>query len=235
VSRPRLPAHAVERIRRERLAPRPTDWNYLHLLGLRRSLEGAFSRLAGASGPVLDLYCGTQPYLELVPWRPVWGLDLDDHFGRANVIGALPLPFREGAFSVVLCTQALYLVDDPAGTVGEMHRVLAPGGHAVVTVPSIFRREIAAERRWNAAQLAGLFAGWSGVQVEGIGGLGTGLAYFPASLADAAGRRSRLLRSLLRPIALPVNAVGALAERLLRPLAGRYPASLIAVARRSEG
>lgn len=234
MSRRPLPDHVIDRIRRERLDPRPTQWDYLHLLGLRDALAAAFGTLAVTRGPVLDLYCGTQPYRELIPWRPVWGLDRDRHFGRADAIGSLPLPFRGGTFSAILCTQALYLVDDPEATVAEMHRVLAPGGYAVVTVPHIFRREIATERKLDAERLAGLFSDWGETRVSGIGGLGSGLAYFPGSLAGAAARRWSAIRPALPPVALAINAVGAALDITLRPLAHRWPASLIAVARRSD-
>jgi hypothetical protein len=44
-------------------------------------------------GPALDLYCGTKPYEEIIPWRPLWGFDVDVHFGHTDVVGGLPLPF----------------------------------------------------------------------------------------------------------------------------------------------
>jgi SAM-dependent methyltransferase len=224
----------IERIRRERRIPRPTQWDYLHLAGLQRGIAEVIDRLPVAHGPVLDLYCGTQPYREMIPWRPVWGFDIDRHFGRADVIGSLPLPFADGVFSLVLCTQALYLTDDPTATVPEMLRVLAPGGYAVVTVPHIFRREIPAERKYTASQLRELFAGWQETQVIGIGGLGTGLAYVPGSLAGAAARRSWLVRRMLPAVALAINGAGMALEIVLRPLARRWPASFIVVARRSD-
>lgn len=235
MNRPPLSEGEIERIRRERRAPRPTQWDYLHLAGLRRAITGALGELPIRGGPVLDLYCGTQPYRELIPWRPVWGLDVDRHFGRADVLGTLPLPFADGAFSLVLCTQALYLTDDPAAVVMEIRRVLGEGGWAIVTVPHIFRREIPAERKYGVSDLAALFAGWERVRVLGIGGPGTGLAYFPGSLAGAAARRSSLARRLLPAVALAINGAGAALEVALQALARRWPASLILMAQRPDG
>ena len=117
------------------------------------------------SGPVLDLFCGTKPYLDLIPWRPVWGLDIDRHFGRADVIGDLPLPFRDSAFGLVFCSQALHLVDDPAGTVGEMARVLTPDGRVIVTIPHLFLAEGDFERHWSRADLHALFDRWQRVRI----------------------------------------------------------------------
>jgi hypothetical protein len=128
---------------RETRAPdaRITQWDYLHLSGLRRGLVASLGLVLEEATPVLDLYCGTKPYLELIPWRPVWGADLDDHFGRADVLATVPLPFRDGTFGLVLCSQALNLVDDPVETVREIARVVRPGGYAIVTIPHLFLAE----------------------------------------------------------------------------------------------
>ena len=76
MDRARLPDVVVERIRRERYDPRKTQFDYLHLRDLKAQLQAAFARLPNVSGPGLDLFCGTQPYREMIPVKPVWGLDL---------------------------------------------------------------------------------------------------------------------------------------------------------------
>ncbi|HEX6536104.1 MAG TPA: methyltransferase domain-containing protein [Gemmatimonadaceae bacterium] len=234
MSRPPLPEREIERIRRERRAPRPTQWDYLHLAGLRHAITEAFGALPIARGPVLDLYCGTKPYLELIPWRPVWGFDIDRHFGRADAIGSLPLPFADGAFSLVFCTQALHLTDDPSAVVPEIRRVLARDGWVVVTVPHIFRREIPAERKYGTSELAALFTGWERIRVVGIGGPGTGLTFYPGSLAGAAARHSSLVRRILPAFALALSGTGIALEAALHPFARRWPASLLLMARRPD-
>ena len=232
VTRPGLTEAEVEQARRERLAPRPTQWDYLHLEGLRRALQGAFDGLPSARGPVLDVFCGTKPYLELLPWRPVWGLDIDRHFGRADVVGDLPLPFRDRSIGVVLVTQALHMVDDPVGTVEEVARVLAPGGYVVVTVPHLFLAEGDFERHWSVADLRRLFTGWSDVRIEGIDGPGAALAFVLGRIAMLGAHRWRLARLVFRPTVLVLNTAGAALDRLAAPLARRWPHSLLLVARR---
>jgi SAM-dependent methyltransferase len=232
VTRPGLSTVEVEQIRRERRSPRPTQWDYLHLEGLRRALEGALAGIPTARGPVLDLFCGTKPYLELLPWRPVWGLDIDRHFGMADVVGDLPLPFRDHSIGVALVTQALHMVDDPAGTVEELARVLAPGGYVVVTVPHLFLAEGDFERHWSAADLRRLFTGWNDVRIEGIDGPGAALAFMLGRIAMLSRRRWPLLRPLFRPAVFVLNGAGAALDRLAAPLARRYPHSLLLVARR---
>jgi hypothetical protein len=67
--RPQLSDAEVERIRRERLEPRPTQWDYLHLNGLRRELGKILVNLPPSSEPVLDLFCGSKPYSALIQGR----------------------------------------------------------------------------------------------------------------------------------------------------------------------
>ena len=47
---------------------------------------------------------------------------------------ATDLPFSDEAFDVVCCQQALQFFDDPEAAVGEMRRVLTPGGRVVLSV-----------------------------------------------------------------------------------------------------
>lgn len=230
-SRLPLADRVVERIRRERYAPRRTQPDYLHLVGLRRALAAAFAALPAADGPALDLYCGTQPYREMIPRRPVVGVDRDRFFGRADVVADLPLPFVAGSFSLAVCTQALHLADDPGAAVAELWRVVAPGGYVLATVPHRLRREMRAERLYAAADLHALFADWD-VTVRGIDGPGNTIVYAPALLAMRAARRWPGLRVALPVVGLTLTSVGVVLEAGLRPFARRWPACWIVVARR---
>jgi SAM-dependent methyltransferase len=230
--RARLSEEEIERARRERFAPRVTQWDFLHLAGLRRGLLGSFRLVPTGADPVLDLYCGTKPYLDLTPWRPVWGLDVDDHFGRADVLGELPLPFRDDAFGLVLCSQALHLVDDPVTTVREIERVVRPGGHAIVTIPHLFLAEGSFERRWGAGELGALFAGWDDVRIAGIDGPGAALAFIVGRIAMLAARRWRVIEPLFRPCTVAMNIACAALDVLSAPVHRRWPHSLVMVARR---
>jgi SAM-dependent methyltransferase len=84
------------------------------------------ARVVGATGRVVAL-AGTGDALEAarrvepssaVEWR-AW----DDG----------PLPFGDGAFDVVACQHSLPGLADPVALVGEMRRVLAPGGRLGIT------------------------------------------------------------------------------------------------------
>jgi ubiquinone/menaquinone biosynthesis C-methylase UbiE len=51
------------------------------------------------------------------------GLTVDLHEGDAE-----RLPFAEASFDTVVCALALCSIPNPAAAIGEMHRVLVPGG-----------------------------------------------------------------------------------------------------------
>ncbi len=75
----------------------------------------------------------------------LWGVDSDhDAIETAKRTGspvnlieadASNLPFADGFFDKVLCVHLLEHLADPAGAIGEMHRVLKPQGRAVIVVP----------------------------------------------------------------------------------------------------
>jgi SAM-dependent methyltransferase len=72
------------------------------------------------------------------------------------IVGNLdePLPFPVGTFDVVTCVNVLYAVINPQRTIGELLRVLRPGGLLILTTPQqrprlrAFIREHAAESGW---------------------------------------------------------------------------------------
>jgi len=50
-----------------------------------------------------------------------------------------PLPFPNGAFDVVLCTEVIEHLDGHVGIVHELGRIVGEGGHLVLSVPNIHR------------------------------------------------------------------------------------------------
>jgi SAM-dependent methyltransferase len=110
-----------------------------------RAVRGLVRRHAVAGGRILDAGTGTGLNLRHLPLGSV-GLDINprnvelvaarlpDH---TVVLGDLEsLPFEDASFSTVLCTEVLEHVPDPARALGEIRRVLMPGGVLIGSVPA---------------------------------------------------------------------------------------------------
>lgn len=91
-------------------------------------------------GRLLDAGCGNRPYA--IWYEPLVdeAVSLDAAVGDGvSVVGfADHLPFKDGSFDTVLCTEVLEHVTDAERAAAEMRRVLRPGGHALVTVPFLY-------------------------------------------------------------------------------------------------
>lgn len=126
--------------------------------------------LAGIDGPILDAGCGTGGLLaRLAPHPLLYGVDLAPQAAAraaaksaaavaCGSVAALPFPdgcFAAAASADVLCHAAV----DPAAALGELHRVLRPGGRLVLNLPayqwllSAHDRRVHNTRRVTAATL----------------------------------------------------------------------------------
>jgi SAM-dependent methyltransferase len=167
-----LPDHVLDEIRRTRRHPAPTQPDYVHLRYLLAHIRHVLSRWEGQVQEVLDVYCGTRPYEDLLPaGARVTAMDINSRYGRPDVISEEFLPFADGAFDLVVCYEGFHYAPDPAAAVAEIRRVLRPGGRALLTVPLVWEYERSIlERRYTGPELAELFAGWHEVEVLENGG-----------------------------------------------------------------
>ncbi len=99
---------------------------------------------------ILDIGCGTGLFAERIlrhdPDARVWGLDLSTRMlarsalrqqrwnGRYQLVrgDSERLPFRDGFFDVITCSHSFHHYPRQAQVVGEMHRVLRPGGQLMI-------------------------------------------------------------------------------------------------------
>jgi SAM-dependent methyltransferase len=167
-----LPESVLEEIRRTRRHPLPTQPDYVHLRYLVAHIRHVLSGWGGEIRDVLDVYCGTRPYEDLLPdGARVTGLDINSRYGRPDVVSSEFLPFDDASFDLVVCYEGFHYVPDPPAGVAEIGRVLRPGGHALVTVPLVWEYERnLLERRYTGPELAELFAAWDDVLVIENGG-----------------------------------------------------------------
>ena len=109
------------------------DYNYsVHkLLG-----DAARRHLGSLHGRVLDVGCGSAPYRELLPPDAVYyGIDRSAKTAAVVLGAADALPFADGSFDGVICTETIEQSRRPWRTVAELARVLRAGGRLYMTAP----------------------------------------------------------------------------------------------------
>jgi len=109
----------------------------------RASILDFVARVASSTPPgarVLDLGAGDAPYRELfahADYRTTdWAESPHTAARRADVIAdASSLPLEQGSFDLVLSTQVLEHLPEPAAALRECFRILRPGGRLALTAP----------------------------------------------------------------------------------------------------
>jgi len=121
---------------RERLHPRASSPFYLHLVDLREAvgLFGTSERIR-----ILDYGCGGSPYRSLFPKSEYVRADFTPCEGLDFLLPAdSSIPAADGSFDMVISTQVLEHVPEPANYVTECFRVLTSGGLLVLTTHGLF-------------------------------------------------------------------------------------------------
>lgn len=127
---------------------------------VRTALEQAL-REHTFEGPTLDVGTGIGANLTALPAEArCVGSDISfSALGRAKQLGLVTvadgarLPFRSATFGSALCTEVLEHVDDPSAVLGEIARVLRPGGLLFVTTPNY--ANLAGVHKWIADRRSG--------------------------------------------------------------------------------
>ncbi len=242
--RPRLPDEQLAVMRASRRHPQPTQADFLILRRLVQHLAVALGRFDGPLD-VLDVFCGTRPYEDLLPpGSRVTGFDVDHHYGGADVTSQEFLPFGDASFDLVLFTEGFFYMPDPQAAAAELQRVLRPGGSLVITLPLIWEyNRDQLEHRFTGPQLAAVFGNWAGVEVEEVGGFAVSWATIGGRILRAMEERLafrgggwRLVKHLFKPLYVGLNALAMAADRFerraWRPAPYQLPDHLLLTARR---
>lgn len=185
-------------VRKSRRDPSLTQHDYLHLRAVVDGLAKAFAAVPKPVHDVLDVWCGSRPYDDLLPaGARVVGLDIEGNpYGIADVVSNTFLPFLDDAFDLVTCIEAFQYVSDARHAVSEFARVLRPGGSVAISMVFAYEydRRIPFEARYTEQQLRELFAGWDDVRVREDGGRTVTWTVLTASLLFGLEQRTRTLR-----------------------------------------
>jgi SAM-dependent methyltransferase len=207
--------------------PAPRDATRLVGEATRRAVESALRRLVAEGIPaaspreriLLDVGGRGRPYAAVAASALAASGPRARHIvadpGPGGDVAAFAetLPVRSASVDLVLCTQVLEHVADPAAAVREMARVLAPGGACLLTTHGTWFYHPDPEDywRWTGAGLRRLFeqAGFGSVDVRPVGGIKLALATLALTALDRVdgGWPYRMARAIL------VRPASALAER----------------------
>jgi len=133
---------------------------------MRCRKAAALARIAPGSGAaVLDIGCRDGGLRRFLPVDITYqGIDIAPEFaGPGILIQDLSngIPFADASFDYAFCIDVLEHLPNPFLMMGEMHRVLRPAGHCIVSVPNPYHVK---EIIWNVLSIPdrqGHMFGWT--------------------------------------------------------------------------
>ncbi len=129
---------------REEFAPRWYSLFFNPSYIIRKQLYNAIKRnVHYIKGDVLDFGCGSKPYISLFDGAATYtGLDYEtevssknEHLSADVFYNGKTIPFGNDHFDNAFSSEVLEHVFNPDVILPEIHRVLKPGGHLMLTCP----------------------------------------------------------------------------------------------------
>lgn len=177
---------------------------------------------------IIDIGCGDKPFFA---WfspisRSYWGMDMDCKNFFADVRGLSDnLPFKDTTTDIVLCTQLIEHCEYPDRVLGEIFRILKPGGIVVLSTHGTFIYHPPRDYwRWTHEGLCRVFkaAGLEVVRILPNGGPIACLFYLGVNLLS----KFSYQNLCLTPIRwLPIPFLNFIGEKLDSLFCRLYPQS----------
>jgi SAM-dependent methyltransferase len=204
------------KIARDRLHPSLTNPSYLVQRRRTQILTDWIGKVEGNDLAVLDIGGRYQPYRSLLQNRisryialDVVGTVLVDVVGNGQQV-----PFRSDCFDLVLATGVFEYFPEPHKAAAEIHRILKPGGHMMMSVASVYPRVVDEEHwRYLPAGLRSVLAPFADVEiVPEVASIGGFFRVLASSLDIFS--KYETVRSIVRHTAIPlVNLAGVALDR----------------------
>jgi SAM-dependent methyltransferase len=162
----------------ERLYPSLTNPNWLVLRKRRMIFEKWVAQLGTRQLDVLDIGGRLQPYRPLLSGKVRRYVVID--LRRTPLVNIIArgeqLPVTSERFDLIICTQMLEYVPEPADVIAEMHRVLKPDGYLFLSAPAASPRDSASDCwRFLPAGLRHLLIPFNELEIVPEGGSIAGL------------------------------------------------------------
>lgn len=153
--------------------PKIYQMDYLVLNTLSQSLKKAIEKYEVTNLKILDIGCGSKPYSSFFKGTKKYiGVNLTLNEYVDCITSAENLPFASESFDVVISTQMLEHVKDPAKVLKEIYRVLKKEGVVFLSTHGIWEKHGSPDDywRWTDDGLKILFDDFQNIEVMGCGG-----------------------------------------------------------------
>lgn len=111
-------------------------WDKVRSKRERDRLEAMLSEYGSNSTKILDLGSGNSPYQKFFP--NAIRVDFEKDLTTTVIADAQNLPFKNNSFNLIICTEVLEHLENPAKAAAEMKRILKIGGRLILTTRFIF-------------------------------------------------------------------------------------------------
>ncbi len=201
-----------------RLNPHLQESDSLIYLNRRPILTKWLTALPGNNLALLDVGGRIQPYRPLVQGKVGRYVAIDLQMeGLVDVVAnGEQLPFKDGSFDVVLCSDALQYIPDAPSAVTEMHRVLRPIGTLLLATRGCYPEDHSEYWRFIPSGLRYLTRMFGTCEIVPEGRTGSGLAISVNTLLHRDITTPWAMRLARRTTTPLINQLGLLLDRFLQ-------------------